>query len=60
MVDRVDEKDLLKFNRRGHLIPGCHLCNLNEFFNAFVKQFPNSETRNSRKELFLKFLKKAM
>ena len=57
MLEKVDSNDLLEFDERGNLKVGCHECNLNDFVKRFLDDFPDSETRSSRMELFKNFLK---
>ncbi|MDR0913331.1 MAG: hypothetical protein LBM96_12160 [Methanobrevibacter sp.] len=52
----VNNDDVLSYDDRGNLIEGCHNCSINDFKNKFLDEFPESITRKSRMDLFLKFI----
>lgn len=57
MAEKVSDGDLLQFDDNGNLIVGCHECDLESFIEKFLNNYPDSETRKSRMELFINFLK---
>lgn len=51
------DENVLKFNEKGLLPPGCHEITLPEIKSIFVDGFPDSRTRQSRFECFMEFYK---
>ncbi|MCQ2737437.1 MAG: hypothetical protein MJ224_02395 [archaeon] len=54
------DENVLKFNEKGLLPPGCHEITLPEIKSIFVDGFPDSRTRQSRYECFLKMYKELL
>jgi len=46
-----------EFDKRGNIPSGCHVCRINEFKERFVDLFPNSISRVSRFEGYVKYSK---
>ena len=51
------EKNVFEFNESGLLPQGCHEITLEEIKKYFVDNFPESTTRQSRFDCFMRFYK---
>lgn len=54
------DENVLEFNEKGLLPPGCHEITLHEIKSIFVDGFSDSQTRQSRYECFLKMYKELL
>ena len=53
----MNKRYLPDFDVRGNIPDGCYYCGIDEFKERFVDSFTNSNSRKSRFEGFLKFIK---